>query len=316
MKKHQDGWGCVYSAINLSNGLEYIGKDKTGDPANHRWRGHCREAAKVKSKGYFQRALKKAGGFAGFEWSVIWRGSLEEMAAKEVYYIAKRHTWVGDPLCRGYNLTKGGEGMVGFKHSRRAKKRMSVAATRYFETEEGRKKTSEAGKRYFEENPEARKHLSNTRLLLFKNPAEHRKLSRAQLRRYESMAEHEKLRTVFNLPEVRKKKSDAQLRRFKDPNERAKISAALSKPSTKKKLSKRSISMWEARSVGDRTAIAQKTWATRHALDAADLIGSRKRYKDAAKKREDAMSKEARSKRAYKAWVTRRANITTKKVNL
>jgi hypothetical protein len=94
------------------------------------------------------------------------------------------------------------------------------------------------------------------------------------------------------------------------------MSDVLSKPSTRKKLSKRSTAMWVARSSEERTAIAQKTWATRRALDAVDLVGSRKRYKDAAKKREAAMSKELRSKRAYKAWTTRRANIVAKKANL
>jgi hypothetical protein len=131
MRKHRDGWGCIYSALNLVKDLEYIGKDQTGDPKNHRWKNHAMSATKIKPKSYFVRAVKAAGGPEFFKWSVIWRGPVEELCAKEVYYIARRHTWVGDPKCRGYNLTQGGDGLrAGFKHSKKAKRRMSVAQQR------------------------------------------------------------------------------------------------------------------------------------------------------------------------------------------
>lgn len=193
---------------------------------------------------------------------------------------------------------------------------MSAAATNYFATEEGREKTSTAVKLYFEENPEARQHMSEATSRRFENAVERQKMSAAQLRRYADLAEHEKLREVFNRPDVAQRKRVAQVERFKDINERVKISNALSKPSTKRKLRNRSIVMWAARSTEDRTAIAQKTWATRHKLDAADLVVSSKKYSDVAKRREATMSKEVRSKRAYKAWITRRANIEAKKVRL
>ena len=105
-KKHQAGWGCIYSVINLADDKEYIGKDKIGDPANHRWKEHIKDALKAKSSSYFQRAVKSAGGPAKFKWTVIWRGPAELLNEKEIYYIKKRHAFIDDPKGGGYNLTR------------------------------------------------------------------------------------------------------------------------------------------------------------------------------------------------------------------
>ena len=120
--------------MNLTNGDEYVGKDKTGDPENHRWKHHRKMAAVTHPKSYFHRAIKTYGGPLRFKWSIVWCGPIEELCAKEVYYIAKRHTFVGDPkYVGGYNLTHGGDGTNGHHHSKKTKKQMSAAQKLRFE---------------------------------------------------------------------------------------------------------------------------------------------------------------------------------------
>ena len=132
MKERQ---GCIYSAINSVNGKEYIGKDKTGDPENNRWKFHRKAALKAKPRGYFHRALKAAGGHTRFKWAVIWRGPVECLSEKEIYYIKRRHTFVGDPACRGYNLTIGGDGTSGYTQRRSAKKKIAKSVVKQWKTQ-------------------------------------------------------------------------------------------------------------------------------------------------------------------------------------
>ena len=225
MRKHREGWGCIYSALNLFEDLEYIGKDKTGDPENHRWKGHAGAAKIDKPKYYFHRAIKVMGGPEFFKWSIIWRGPVEDLTAKEVYYIAKRHTFVGDPLCRGYNLTKGGEGILGHKHSKKSRKKISDANYRRFEDVEERIRMSEITIQRFTSLAERQK-ISNGNYRRFEDPKEHRKLSKSQLHRYEDITEHEKLsaaqRRRFESPLEREKNSEAQLRNYKENPVRSK----------------------------------------------------------------------------------------------
>jgi hypothetical protein len=213
VKKHREGWGCVYSAINRSKDLEYIGKDKTGDPINHRWKRHCNESLRNNPRSYFSRGLKNAGGFTGFRWSVVWRGPVEELYAKEIYYIAKRHTWVGDPLCRGYNLTKGGEGFQG-KHSKKTKRKMSFTR----QLPEIKAKMSAAALQYWK-NPEA--HVMACSVA--QRPEVRKKKSSAQQRRWKSPAEHEKMKLIFQRPITKKRMRTSALRRWEDPAEHEKL---------------------------------------------------------------------------------------------
>ena len=214
MKKHQPGWGCIYSAINRANPVhakEYIGKDKTGDPVNHRWKVHSKEAAQAEPRGYFQRAVKKAGGPEAFEWTIIWRGPIELLNKMEIYYIKKRHTFKDDPVNGGgYNLTKGGDGVSVW--TKWSKQKVSKSSLFRFEDPAERKKISVAGLRRFEDPAEHEK-LSVSSRRRWADPLEREKASLSNLRRFESPAE-------------RKKISDAGRRRFKDPAEHEKLSAA------------------------------------------------------------------------------------------
>ena len=117
MKKHREGWGCVYMMRNLINGKRNVGYDSTGDPENHRWKHHKNTALKTSDRRPLYRALRKAYKrdkcWDGFEFSVIWRGPVELLREKEIYYIRKHRSFIDDLLGdRSYNLTKGGDGVA------------------------------------------------------------------------------------------------------------------------------------------------------------------------------------------------------------
>lgn len=111
-------YGIIYKATNQVNGKAYIGQ--TIQFLNKRKIGHINDALSKKDDMYFHSAIRKHGK-KNFEWEVIKEcDSLEELNKAEVEMIEK-HNLFGD----GYNLTEGGEGSVGFKHTEEAKKKMS-----------------------------------------------------------------------------------------------------------------------------------------------------------------------------------------------
>jgi len=98
----------IYCATNSMNGKVYIGKNK-GTKLTRHW-SHKREALILGSPWPFHRAIRKYQ-WESFSWDIVARCDSEQEANElERYYIA---------LTVGYhyNLTKGGEGNSGYKHS-------------------------------------------------------------------------------------------------------------------------------------------------------------------------------------------------------
>jgi len=102
----------IYCYKNKKNGKCYIGF--TSNFGNRR-KGHLKSAISGKDTYYFHNILRKIGE-NGFKISIIESDfPISEWRKRERYWIKKLHTWVGDPECNGYNLTKGGEGALGYK---------------------------------------------------------------------------------------------------------------------------------------------------------------------------------------------------------
>lgn len=104
----------IYKITNKVNGKIYIGK--TSKTAQYRFKRHVQEAVSKNKLGrnnfYFHKALVKYGR-DNFSIDVLQECETAEEAAKlEIEYISKYHSQ--DHLI-GYNLTKGGEGVVGRK---------------------------------------------------------------------------------------------------------------------------------------------------------------------------------------------------------
>jgi len=108
-------FGIVYKVTNIVNKKVYIGQTILG--LNRRRRLH--ENSKV--GWYFNKALAKYGK-NNFRWKVLEHCySKEEMDEMEFHYIKQYNSFgIG-----GYNLTLGGDGVIGFSHSEEHKNRIS-----------------------------------------------------------------------------------------------------------------------------------------------------------------------------------------------
>lgn len=106
----------VYKVVNKLTGKMYVGKTMLS--ADRRWRQHC---GKSSTCTYLKNAIAKHGKNS-FEFEVIDSAiSPKELSVKEMFHIQNLNTLVPN----GYNLTAGGEGMIGFKHSLDTKLKMA-----------------------------------------------------------------------------------------------------------------------------------------------------------------------------------------------
>lgn len=100
----------VYMHINKINNKKYVGF--TGYSLDERWKN---------GKGYskdtpFGQAIEKYG-WDNFDHQILFSNlTLDEAARKEQDLIDEYHTYLDDPLCWGYNATRGGEGRSKVRH--------------------------------------------------------------------------------------------------------------------------------------------------------------------------------------------------------
>jgi group I intron endonuclease len=146
----------IYKAVNKTNDKYYIGQ--TSREFNVRIKAHICEARTNKDNMIFHKALRKYG-VENFEWSVLCEcDNKEELNKKEECYIKEYNSVVP----HGYNLTYGGEGCVGYKHSDEHKKYISKIGKGRKHTEEARKHMSEGQKG--KKMPEAYKELRSEQM--------------------------------------------------------------------------------------------------------------------------------------------------------
>lgn len=97
--------------INFPNGKSYIGLSN-----NIKKRIHSHNERDYKLKRLVGNAINKYGKITEFE--VLEEIPVENrqlMLERERYWIAYYHTWIEDPLCKGYNVTQGGDiNFIGF----------------------------------------------------------------------------------------------------------------------------------------------------------------------------------------------------------
>lgn len=108
--------GVIYKATNISNNKSYIGYAVNFEKRkkSHQW---CAE--KDKRSQYFYNAIKKYG-WENFDWTIIKEdASLED----EIRLIEEHQTYYVHG--KGYNLTLGGEGKLGFITSDETRDRIS-----------------------------------------------------------------------------------------------------------------------------------------------------------------------------------------------
>ena len=142
----------IYLVTNLINQMKYVGQ--TTRTLKQRKSSHL-SSSKKGSTYYLHRAIRKYGA-ENFKWEVIYNAaSEEELNEKETYFIKEYNTNSQD----GYNLTEGGRGIRGWKHSELTKEKIKQCAIKnnsaqylkkFLQSEEGRKKISlmQLGKTY------------------------------------------------------------------------------------------------------------------------------------------------------------------------
>jgi group I intron endonuclease len=111
-------FGIIYKVTNIVNGKIYIGQTTQGLVV----RETKHFSGKVKH--YFSRALHKYGR-DNFTWETIeYCDSKEELDEMEFHYIKQYNS---NNREYGYNCTLGGEGQVGFKHTKESIEKMRIA---------------------------------------------------------------------------------------------------------------------------------------------------------------------------------------------
>lgn len=103
----------IYLATNLCNGKVYIGFTSNWPKRvnNHRSEANY---SRNKHKPLYKAMLKY--GWENFSWCAIYQSLDFEHTLKvmEPYFIKQYNSWVGCENSNGYNLTKGGEGVMGY----------------------------------------------------------------------------------------------------------------------------------------------------------------------------------------------------------
>ena len=117
----------IYKITNLVNGKMYIGQSID---IYKRWKEHNNIAFRTTSKSYnypLYKAIRKYG-IDNFKFEIIEECSIEKLNDKEIYYINKYNTCIFNKNSFGYNMTLGGEGHRGYKHSEESKRKIGEAS--------------------------------------------------------------------------------------------------------------------------------------------------------------------------------------------
>lgn len=110
----------IYMAENRTNGKSYVGQ--TVGSLRRRKQEHINCSLNNNDNLYFHNAIKKHG-VGAFDWTVLDRcDNTKDLSKLEIYCIK-----LYDTFEKGYNLTCGGGGSLGFNHSEESKLRMSLA---------------------------------------------------------------------------------------------------------------------------------------------------------------------------------------------
>lgn len=111
----------IYKITNKINGFIYIGK--TSKSLQSRWKEHVYKATKKQENYIFYNAIRKYGAHNFTVEEIDVACSNEELTQKEIYWIA----FYNSKTPNGYNMTNGGEGVVGNKLTNEQRKALSEA---------------------------------------------------------------------------------------------------------------------------------------------------------------------------------------------
>ena len=173
----------IYCYTNKINGKKYVGQTK-----------HLKEIRSGVNGWKYQRcprfwsAIQKYG-WDNFSYSVLKTDlTLEEANYWEQYYISIYHTWVDDPLCNGYNISKGGFNTV---HSKETINKMRESHKKENLSQQTLDKMSKAAKQRFIDHPELKEKVRQINLGKHLSKEQRHKMSESQKKRYQKPEEIE-----------------------------------------------------------------------------------------------------------------------------
>ena len=127
--------GYIYKITNTVNSKSYIGIS-IYDPEKRRIKEHLNG----RGSKYLSKSVKKYGK-ESFSYEIIEQNIFPELLPElEIYHIKKHNTI----RPHGYNLTEGGEGALGYKHTEESLLKMSQARKKRVISDETRRRTSES----------------------------------------------------------------------------------------------------------------------------------------------------------------------------
>lgn len=139
--KEFQGW--IYYIKNKVNGKMYVGKTNNFERRKMEHLEKKELSCPVLAKAYKKYGIENFIMMPILSFKAINNTVLNQVLnALEKLYIKKHNTYKN-----GYNLTEGGEGLSGYKHSEKTKEKMRIAAKNKIVTEEARHNYSLAAKR-------------------------------------------------------------------------------------------------------------------------------------------------------------------------
>lgn len=146
--------GVIYRCTHIPTGRCYVGQAFNFESRKYSHLRNAQNPNSLEYNNYFHRALRKYPE-SEWEWDVICvcyadtKESLKDMLNNAEVRLIKEHKAKTD----GFNMTEGGEGSVGFKHTEESRSKISEALSGEnhpmygkHHTEESRRKTSESQK--------------------------------------------------------------------------------------------------------------------------------------------------------------------------
>jgi len=116
----------IYKATNIINGKSYIGFDSNWPSRKEQ---HKKDSKNTKKDYCFYNAIRKYG-WENFQFELIYQ-SKDSNHCKDVmekYFIEEYRTYTRFEDCNGYNMTLGGEGTLGYKHTLESKEKVRLIA--------------------------------------------------------------------------------------------------------------------------------------------------------------------------------------------
>jgi len=111
--------GNIYKITNCKNNRQYVGL--TTMTIEDRWKLHIVASRRKKSTAVLSKAIRKYGE-ASFDVECLEVCETALLREREKFWIAKEKTHLDHG---GYNMTLGGDGLLGYRHTEETKKKMS-----------------------------------------------------------------------------------------------------------------------------------------------------------------------------------------------